>query len=64
MSGGDIMKIEELTKKGMSYDLYPYKLVVRLSLENAKSLSKITATKGVSMNRVVNAVIEEIRNEG
>jgi predicted HicB family RNase H-like nuclease len=58
------MKIQELTKKDMSYDLYPYRFVVRLSLENAKSLSKIAVTEGVSMNRVINAVIEKIRNEG
>ena len=58
------MKIQELTKKDMSYDLYPYRFVVRLSLENAKSLSKIASTEGVSMNRVINAVIEKIRNEG
>ncbi len=58
------MKIQELAKKDMSYDLYPYRFVVRLSLENAKSLSKIAATEGVSMNRVINAVIEKIRNGG
>lgn len=58
------MKIQELTKKDMSYDLYPYRFVVRLSLENAKSLSKIASTEGVSMNRVINAVIEKIRNGG
>ena len=57
------MKVEELLKQETTFELYPYRFVSRLSKESARILNKIAITKGVSMNRVLNVIIENHKDE-